>query len=403
MKIIEDYLKKDLKRTDLVSWSEIRAEYALRATQLVKNDWQSPAYLSSLDNQAGRRRGQIIGNINDYTRDKHDLALAYEKKFAKAYLPLIGMFRPEPFVTASGMAALTTIITMLHRNYGVNQTVLVGQHSYFQNLELLTSSFFRVVLFDEMKVDVWEKLIVSESPIAVFVDTLCNVSDLTVPPVMAMADYLRKAVAKKTYLIVDNSMLSIGFPWKELLQFRSRKLDIVGWESLNKYYQFGLDRVTGGVVWGTGKLSLELFNARMHAGTIMPDIQAATLPTPNNKLMRHYLARIEYNRRLLHGYLGERGREAETGYGFNGAQVVVRFEKKKSYGAIQRIIGAMIRRARMDGIQLSAGTSFGFVTTRVYLTARQTKYAEMFLRISVGVEEQETMKKIAEIISSSLN
>lgn len=400
MKIIEDYLKKDLNRDDLNTWQDIRVAYAERAVTLVKNDWQSPSYLSSLDNQAGRRDGKIIGNINDYTRDQHDLSLAYEKKFVSEYLPRIGLLPLEAFVTSSGMAALTTAIVMIHRLHLPNNTVLVGKHCYFQNLELLSKSFSRVVMFDEENEREWQNLVVRERPIAVFVDTMCNVASLVVPPVLEIAEYLRKNIKNRTYLVVDNSMLSIGFPFKKLFRHRNRKLEIVGWESLNKYYQFGLDRVTGGVVWGRSAIALELFHARMHAGTIMGDMQVAMLPTPSYKYLKLYLERIEQNRTLLLTQLTGRGHEAKTNYDFGGAQVVVGFKRKLSYGALQRIIAKMIRIAKKEGVQISAGTSFGFPTTRVYLTARQTKFTEMFLRISVGVEEREAMEKVASIIGS---
>ena len=49
-----------------------------------------------------------------------------------------------------------------------------------------------------------------------------------------------------------------------------------------------------------------------------------------------------------------------------------------------------------------AGTSFGMPNTRVYLTARQTGFAKMFLRISVGTEETETIERLAQVIASSL-
>jgi len=399
MKVIEDYLKKDLNRDELITWQDIRVAYAERAVAQVKNDWQSPAYLSSLDNQAGRREGRVVGNINDYTRDQHDLSLAYEKKFVSEYLPRIGLLPIEAFVTSSGMAALTTAIVMIHRLHSPDNTVLVGKHSYFQNLELLSKSFAKVVMFDEENEREWQDLVVRERPIAVFVDTMCNVASLVVPPILEIADFLRKNVKNKTYLVVDNSMLSIGFPFKKLLSYRSRKLEIVGWESLNKYYQFGLDRVTGGVVWGRSAIALELFHARMHAGTIMSDMQVAMLPTPSYKYLKLYLERVEQNRQLLLDQLGARGYSAKTTYDFSGAQVVVVFKRKMSYAALQRQIARMIKLAKKEGAQLSAGTSFGFPTTRVYLTARQTKFTQMFLRISVGVEEKVEMEKVTSVIT----
>lgn len=392
MKIVEDYLKKDLGKPSLNSWDEIRRGYLARAANIVKDDWQSPSYLTSMATQAGRREGEIIGNITDYTRDQHDLSLGYEKKYAKEYLPRIGILPIEPYVTSSGMAALTTIIVMLHRMIGVEVTVLVGKHSYFQNLEILTKSFAKVILFDENDESEWKELIEREKPSAVFVDSLCNESSLTKPPVPQIAEQMSKVLKAQSYLVIDNSMMATKFEFKSVLRYRSSRLGIIGFESLNKYHQFGLDRVTGGIVWGNSiRLSVMLNQARRHAGTIIPDISVAMLPAPNRKIMRMYLNRIWENREILQNALGER----VIG---QGAQVVIKFEKKMSYEKIQKIIKKIIAMAKKEKVQIVAGTSFGMPNTRVYLTARQSEYTEMFLRVSAGTEEREQIEKIADII-----
>jgi hypothetical protein len=396
MQIIEDYLKKDLKQPNLHSFEEIREAYLERAAKTVRRDYQSPSYLASLGSQAGRREGTIIGNINDYTRDQHDLAQIYEKKFVKEYLPRVSLLPIEAYVTSSGMAALTTAIVALHRLYGVDQTVMVGKHSYFQNHEIIMRSFARVVVFDEINEEEWKQKIDTCKPRAIFVDTLCNEPNLTRPPVEMIAEYMSKKIGDKTFLIIDNSMLATQFDWKAVLKYRSRKLGIIGWESLNKHYQFGMDRTTGGILWGSSlALSVAILQACRHAGTIMPDINVAMLPTPNKKIMLQYLARIQKNRDLLQKMIGDRA----IG---DGAQVVIRFVKKMSYEQIQKLIKRIIVRAKKEQVQIVAGTSFGFHNTRIYLTARQSEYSEMFLRISCGVEEREDMENISRIILDSI-
>jgi hypothetical protein len=395
MKIIEDYLKHDLERDDLKSWQDIRIAYMEKAVSLIKNDWQSPAYRSSIENQAGRRAGKIIGNINDYTRDQHDLSLSYEQKFVKEYLPRVSLLPLEAYVTSSGMAALTTVIVMLQRLYGVDQTVMVGKHSYFQNFEILTTSFTKVILFDETNIEEWRALIDNEQPRAIFIDSLCNEPNLTRPPVEEIVRYLKEKIKAKTYLVIDNTMMATNFDWRKILRYRSQKLDIIGWESLNKYYQFGLDRVTGGILWGSGWLSVQLNQARRHAGTIMPDFSVAMLPTPSSKIMKLYLERIRCNRVTLQQIIGLRGIS-------DGAQVVIKFGNKMSYEGIQKIIKKIIKKAENEGVQIAAGSSFGLPSTRIYLTARQSKYTQMFLRISVGVEEASEFEKIAQVIAFCL-
>lgn len=392
MEIIEDYLRKDLGINERLSFEEIRVAYAERAFNKIKNDWQSPAYLSSMANQAGRREGSVIGNINDYTRDQHDLAQDYEKKFVKEYMPRVSLLPLESYVTSSGMAALTTAIIALHRLHGTNVTVMLGEHSYFQNQEIIRKSFSRVVVFDENDNEEWMRMIKHEKPRVIFVDTLCNEPNLTRSPVGEIAKYLRENTDQKAYLVIDNTMLSIQFDWRNVLKYRSRKLCVIGWESLNKYYQFGMDRTTGGILWGSGSISVRINQARRHGGTIMSDMAVAMLPTPNKKIMKVYLERIKQNREILQKMIG-------VGAKGNGGQVVVNFTQKMSYSRIQKIIQSIIKTAKKERVQISAGSSFGFPTTRVYLTARQTEFTKMFLRICVGLEEIEEFDKVAKIIA----
>lgn len=410
MKLLMDYLKKDLGQPGHSRWSEIRRAYLERAAVIVADDYQSPSYLSSLESQAGRREGKIVGNINDYTRDQHDLSMEYEKKFAKEYLPTQMLLPTEAYVTSSGMAALTTVVAMLQRLHGTGQTIMVGKHSYFQNLEVLQNSFGKVVLFDENDTTTWKMMIKQRQPRAVFVDSMCNVSELTTPDVLSIGEWMRKEVQQVSYLVVDNSMIGAALPFNKILKLQNRKLRVVVWESLNKYYQFGLDRTTGGVLWGSRSLSAAMFRSRINAGTIMPDWAVAMLPTPNASVMRVYQEKIEENASLMQQQLEElvvtrrvgAVRRAVTKYGFNGAQVVIEFVKKPSYEQIQKMIKKMILKARREKLELVAGSSFGMPITRVYLTARQTVYAQMFLRISVGTEEVGDIEKLSKVIASSL-
>lgn len=410
MKVIVDYLKKDLRQPKLTNWEAIREAYLIRASAVVKRDYQSPSYLTSLESLAGRRAGKIIGNINDYTRDQHDLSRAYEKKFAKEYLPKQLLVPLEPYVTSSGMAALSTVIVMLHRKHGVDQTIMVGKHSYFQNLEALSKSFSKVIIFDENNQEEWQEIIKQDQPLAIFVDSMCNEGDLTAPPVFSIAQFMKYNLRKESYLVLDNSMVATAFPFRKLLGYKSLKLNIVVWESLNKYYQFGMDRTTGGIVWGNFKLSMSMLQARYHAGTIMSDIQVAMLPTPNKKIMNGYFERVEENAELMRRVIDMRVsrkrvrevRRAKLEYGFNGAQIVIEFVEKLSYNQIQKVIQKAIVNAKKKKLQLVAGTSFGMPNTRIYLTARQSGFAKMFLRISVGTEEKTEIEKLAEVIASSL-
>lgn len=425
MELVRRYLAREVGVAADSPWEVIRRAYLTRAATILANEHESPSYLTSGVSEAGRRTGRIVGNVNDYSRDHHDLARSYEEAYAAAYLPRLGLLSMQPCVTVSGMAALTTIVTMLTRLGGVTQTILVGKHSYFQNQELLARAFARVIFFDEADLSMFRTLVTRERPQAVFVDTLCNEGELTVPSVMGMAGILREANIP-CHLVVDNSLLGPGFPWKELLGYRSRQLTIIGWESLNKFAQFGLDRTTGGIVFGSSiRTHVGLFYARLHTGTILPLVSTLLLPKPNARVMQAYLARLEHNAvrmaelltRQVNSRRVARIQRATTPYAFSGAQITVQFRGAVSYEALQKKITTMIRRARRAHISLTAGTSFGMPTTRVYATAKEgmllpaakgrvsvrpAGHIPMFFRISVGTEEEAELTQLAQIIASSL-
>ena len=321
------------------------------------------------------------------------MALVYEAKYSKAYLPRIGLLPLEPYVTSSGMAALTTAIVAIHRAIGVNVTVLVGKHSYFQNLEVIESSFNKVIIFDETNRKKYLDLMRGEKPRVIFVDSLCNEVELTRPKVDEIIKDFAGLVAKPSYVVIDNSMLSIKFDWRAVLRQRSSKFGIIGFESLNKYHQFGIDRTTGGIVFGTGKMNLHLVQARRHAGTIMPDINVAMLPSPNYKMLKLYIERIWENRERLAVILGDK-------VVASGGQVVVKFDRKMSYAKIQKVIKTICWKAKKQRVQIVAGTSFGMPNTRVYLTAKDSKYTKMFLRVSCGCEDEKEFEKVIGVISS---
>jgi cystathionine beta-lyase/cystathionine gamma-synthase len=83
---------------------------------------------------------------------------------------------------------------------------------------------------------------------------------------------------------------------------------------------------------------------------------------------------------------------------FHGAFLVPQFVgKKKSVHAYQKFISNGIKIARNEGVRLIAGTSFGFSTTRVYLTALRASTTTPFLRISAGTEQLWEVERLIKV------
>ena len=121
----------------------IRREYGIAAALATADDWQSPSSGHSLRSQAGRDEGRIRPYVDDYKRDRHGDAAAYEAAYLRE---LVGAPDVRAFATSCGMSALTTILALLD----VEGPVLLGRSSYHETRELVLAAFRgRVVEVDE--------------------------------------------------------------------------------------------------------------------------------------------------------------------------------------------------------------------------------------------------------------
>ncbi len=393
-------------------WQNLRKQIARAAGETVADQFQAPSYKHSLWSEAGNRTGKVLGNINDYTRDRHPMANELEKNLEREYLTLVRRQLAGALVTSSGMAALATIWLGLQRAGKLSGTVLIGKESYFQNQEVVTTAATKVIRFDELDMDQLAKLLRNENPTVILVDSLCNNPTLTCPDIIKIAKAIRENSKRKVVLVVDNSLLGMGVGYERLWRENRGKCQIVVWESLNKFFQFGLDRTTGGVIWADkngedGLTYWDLFHARIHAGAIMPDFACALMPRQSAARMEVYQERINRNAEIiateLKKIVGGRVKQVYRAERepFAGAQIVVLLTNN-SVWQIQSVIRRAITEAKRRRVQLSAGSSFGLPNTRVYLTARKTDFARSFLRISAGCESEPAIREIGEVLKKVL-
>lgn len=405
-------------------YEQLRTLNSTVASFATATNWQSPSYAHSVYPQAGLKTGKIIGNITDYTRDQHLEANTYQQLFAKEYIGSRNLIPLEIFVTQSGMAALSTIIMFLKREKKDNGPILMGKSSYFQNKELIAHVFNQpVVEVDEHDTKGIEKAIKKHSPAVIFFDSLCNAPDLALPNLNHINKYLIKTATRETYIIIDNTCLALGYAPLRNLPFLSKKVKLMVFESLNKHFQFGLDRTTGGFVYGLPQDAAALFYSRVHAGTIMTDTSVAMLPTPNRKLLEKRLSRLkrnaDYVATTLDSYIQNHTTNVERiiypglphhpaydwakKLAFHGACITLAFShKKSSVKHYKGFIKKIIRNAQRQHIPLVAGTSFGMNVSRVYLTSLRSDYGTPFIRIAVGTETWDEIVKLTQLIASCL-
>lgn len=403
----------------------LRIHQAKLGALLTSTNWQSPSFAHSVRSQAGVDEGLIEANINDYKRDQHFNAQQYEQSFKKKYIDGLITFPVNIYATSSGMAAFSTIISYLFFEKKLKGTILIGESLYFECKALLVQlPHISIIEVDETDTKKIIKLIDLHQPSVVFFDSLANMPSVAVPNLEVIISHLISHGKKQSILVVDNTCRSVYFQPVPIIFGRFSKLSLIVFESLNKYHQFGMDRVTGGIIWCYGGDTGKISNYRVHTGTNISDLSAAALPTPNRRLLNRKLQRhgrnATYMARVLNRWIMNHPKSHVTSivypqlqnhlsydwtkmHAFSGAFLTLQFEKKyQTVASYKRFIRIVLKLTAEAHIPIVSGTSFGLHTTRIYLTAIRSTPTTPFVRISAGTEHFSAIESITKIITQSL-
>lgn len=401
----------------------LRTLYGELGSVLASSDWQSPSFLHAIKNHAGTQAGKIVGTMNDYKRDGHLDAIEFETQFREEYIDAPMQLAPHVCVTSSGMAAFSTLLMHLACNRPMIGPILVGASSYFEN-KIMLEKFFphQIEYVDECDTEAIVARAKEVRPCAIFLDTLCNTFTLAMPDLKSLIPKLLHVLSHDAALILDNSTLSVSCQPLVYNPMLGMHATIYVVESLNKFTQFGLDRVTGGVIWNSGGFLIGVKEIRKHGGTIIQDASVLSIPSPNRARLNKRLARLGRNAQILaehlDGYLKKNPNRyishivypslpSSPAYqnakdlAFKGSFFVFAFKPHKTQLPIYNdFVKNLLEEAKQAGVEIISSTSFGFDTTRIYVTAvHATKFTKPFIRISVGSEtmqEIETLKRIFE-------
>ncbi len=376
---------------------------------IVLSHWQSPSIDQSMVDAAGDLRGKIVAHYNDYTRDQHVLGTEFERIYRKEYIRVPRIIPVYAYITVSGMAAMTTAALMILGESPKFAPILLGTSCYFETKQLIKKMFgARVHEVNLTHHDAVNDFVQKYDPVAVFADTIGNEPDMHTLDGSTLIQQMKVSKSKKKYVVLDTSasahmcapMSGISLP---------KGLMLIGVESQNKLLEFGFDRVTAGVVWGTGFEAMRLYDYRDHAGTICPDVLLASLPTPNAHLARLHIRRIERNTKLLVDILrcdtrlkAMHGQVVyPSGEGFCGVYFMLSWQERL-FKTFDGYIEKVLHLAKREKVPLIHGTSFGFHTTRIYTVAKNTNYERPFLRIAPGTETEDQIRDIARLFMKAL-
>jgi cystathionine beta-lyase/cystathionine gamma-synthase len=384
----------------------LRTEQALLAALLSAPDWQSPSYLHSDVPAAGRQAGRVRAHWNDYKRDRHLDAEAYEREYVEALVD--GPAQLRALLTSCGMSAFTTIASFLLLERKLAGPVIAGAGLYHETRLLLERALPGRIRFVEERT--LRDAIDESRPSAVFLDSLSNTAWMPVPE---LDDVIERLRGTDTYLIVDNTGLSVAC---QPFALAGGSVRLVMFESLLKYAQLGLDRANAGIIVTRSDIAAVLDEYREHLGTNIADVAVHALPRPDRQVLDRRLARLQRNALFLAERLSER---APAGVAIvypglpshpcanvaarlpfrGGCLSIVLRERDRRLVRERRLVEAAVAEAAKRGVRLLAGSSFGFDTTRIYLAAGRADCGSPFVRISAGTEHQLALEPLAEVLA----
>ena len=390
----------------------LRTEQALLAALVSAADWQSPSFLHSLAPAAGRQEGRILPHWNDYKRDRHLDAERHERLYLEEMVD--GPTELRALFTSCGMAAFTTILSFLSLEGRLEGPVIAGAGLYHESRLLLERTLRdRVSFLDERDTRGLLRAIENLEPRAIFLDSLSNTSRMPVPELGPLLERLR---GRECYLVLDNTGLSVAC---QPFSLAGDSVRLLVFESLLKYPQLGLDRTNAGVIVAREDDAELLQEYREHLGTNIADVAVYALPRPERAVLERRLARLERNALFLATRLEVRSApSAEIVYPglpshpcaraaaelpFRGACFSIVFPERGAELAHERaLVEAAVSEAAKRGVALLAGSSFGFDTTRIYLTAARAEYGEPFVRVAAGTEHRLALEPLAEALSAAV-
>ncbi len=402
----------ELAARKAVSADLLRAERAIIAALATAADWQSPSFLHATLPAAGRQYGRIRPHWNDYKRDRNLDAEVFERAYVAQMLD--GPPDLRALLTSCGMAAFTTVLAFLRDERRLERPVVIGRGLYHETRELLERGLpGQVHAVDERETGAILRAIDELRPSALFLDSLSNTRWMPVPDLRAVIERLR---GRETTLVIDNTGLSVSLQPFALAGDGAR---LIVFESLLKYAQLGLDRANAGVIVVRGEDAEALAAYREHLGTNVADVAVHALPRPERWVLERRLGRLQRNAALLAERLRARvGDLAEVVYpgleehpcypiaralSFRGGCFsLVLSDEDAELSREQALVEAAVAEAERRGIPLIGGASFGFNTTRIYLTGARAERGDPFVRVAAGTEHRLEVEALAEVLAAAV-
>ena len=322
-----------------------------------------------------------------------------------AYARMLGIDtrRSRLLLTSSGMAAYALIETFLLREVlESGDRILLNPLIYFETRHQVQSlRFFDVRIARGGSRQDTLDAIAQHSPRVVFVDPLTNSVELRLIDLPRLLDDAEDICERDTWFVIDGTLLSGSFdPFAKT----RRRVRVLYYESGCKYLQLGADLGPAGVVAVESALADRFEHWRRGIGAVAADL--LVLPRVSRGAYVDFLRQQTACARAIAEAVqqGVRGRapviacsypaqpdhpdfEEAGAYEHLGGVLAFRFldPRLNCRQPLELFIDRLIAAARLRGVPLTAGVSFGFRVPRVGAAWISYDCNEAFLRLSAGV------------------
>ncbi len=416
-KMLEELIseKKDI-------FMKLRSFMSLFASISTFLNWQSPSIKSSKNTRIGIEKYPVIGDYNDYKRDRSGDTFYCEKKLQQRLLKTRNTgVKPILNLCNCGMAAFTSILYFLIGENIAKNKVLASSDIYVENI-LLLKNFFKdkLMTFDYNETDlIVEKILLTE-PDAVFLDPISNTVDMPLFDVASIIKKTAKTYKKEIYFIIDVTC-SVGY--ENILDNFALpdNIKVIIHGSILKAPQLGMERIYAGFVlsFGLDKFVSQMLEYRTLSGSSIQDFGGYLLPVTTKKLLRDRLRIIGRNTAVIANFLYEIDANKEV----FGEIVYPGIKSHKDFGMVNKIgfagpffniklipklkndkyyelfASEVIKYAKRNNCDIVHGASYGFNITSIYYSVGWDTPDKHYLRLSIGTEtayEIEKLKKVFE-------
>lgn len=384
----------------LANKSKLRRMFKEAGLLLCLDDWQSPTYDASLSFGRNRVQEGIKEHVLDYKRDGHLEAAAYEERFVQEYARHLGSDNLKAFLTASGMSAFSTVMHFVLQETGYKKAACILP-MYFENIHLARAFQPELVSISKNGGDLFAELNESDASVLIF-DTLSNCQDIVSQDLESLVSWACQNKNMRALVIDATCTPTLVLP-EGLLSNLPEQLSVYIVESLAKYHQFGMDIVTGGVVLlhGSKNTLADFARTRARFGANICDSAAASLPYPNRILLSQRLRRHSRNAKLIAEQLSKQielrpGVVQSVSFQeeglpeapwFSSSCITLKFHPAyASIDGYREFEAGLLNLARERKHAIAFSTSFGFDTSRSYITAPASVFEPPFLRLALGTE-----------------